>query len=337
MPAALDHHERGLDARLLQRRGQRLALRQRHQGVPVAVHDEEGRGILADVRQGAGRPGLLLVVLDRAADELGHHGTRLIGQTAHGQHFGRAEEIDDALDAAGLVEVAALVKLLNAAGGAQHGDQVPAGRFAPDADVVGIEVILGGVGPQPADGRLAIFDLGREEGVLAEAVVDGGHGVPLGDQGHGRAVFFAARLPSPAVNPDDQRQPARGLLGQIDVQAISLVAVGHVGEVPQDLDALRLCGRRADPRQRHRHCKHTEPCPLHFLSPWPPARPLGFSLSSQVQVYARYKQSSTSAGAFRLETNPSRNSQESRSLNGRQKESPPAAKVPPFLAATGDR
>ena len=155
-------------------------------------------------------------------------------------HVRGAEPVDDALHAAGLVEVPALaLQLLHVAGGAEHGDQVAAGRGAPDADVVGVEVVLGGVGPQPADGRLAVLDLGREDGVLAQAVVDAGHGVALGGQRHGGAALFAAGPPGPAVNPDDQRQPALGLLGQVEVQAVSLVAALNILEVPQGLDARR--------------------------------------------------------------------------------------------------
>ena len=86
----------------------------------------------------------------------------------------------------------------------------PGGRrpSAPDADVVGIEVVLGGVGPQPADRRLAVFDLRGEDGVLAEAVVDAGHGVALGGQRHGGAVLLAAGPATP--RRESRRPPAAG-------------------------------------------------------------------------------------------------------------------------------
>ena len=125
---------------------------------------------------------------------------------AHRRQVRGTEPVDDALHAAGLVEVppASLsrVELLHAAGGAEQGDQVAAGRGAPDADAVRVEVVLRGVGPQPADGRLAVFDLGREDGVLAQAVVDAGHGVALGGQ-------RARRGSPPCCRPASPRRESR--------------------------------------------------------------------------------------------------------------------------------
>ena len=54
-----------------------------------------------------------------------------------------------------------------------------AGRVAGDADVVTIEIVLLAVGAEKADGGLAILDLSREEGLLAEAIFHAGHGITL--------------------------------------------------------------------------------------------------------------------------------------------------------------
>ena len=153
----------------------------------------------------------------------------------------------------------------------------------------GSRLILLGVGPQPADRGLAVLDLRGEDGVLAEPVVDAGHGVALGGQRQGGATFLAARPPCPAVNPDDHRQPAFGLFGQIEVQSVPRVAVGDVREVPQRLDARRqrrrrrplrplLRGRRTCPCQHDRQSDDTDPCLFHVSPPSPGGPALWFPL-----------------------------------------------------------
>ena len=50
------------------------------------------------------------------------------------------------------------------------------------------------------------------------------------------------------MNPDDQRQPTVGLLGQVEVQAVPFVATLDVLEIPQDLFQAPPSDR--DPTQR---------------------------------------------------------------------------------------
>ena len=150
-------------------------------------------------------------------------------------------QFDHRLHAAGLVEVACVAfEVLHASRGAQQGHQVATGGGAPDADVIGVEVVLLGVGPQPADGRFAIFDLGGEHGVLAQAVVDAGRGVALAYQRYGGATVLVAVLPASAVNPDHQRQGMLGgLLRQVEVEFLQFMSAGDVGQVFEYLDARR--------------------------------------------------------------------------------------------------
>ena len=162
---------------------------------------------------------------------------------AHRREIRRTKPVNDALHAARLVEVPALaLKFLDVARRAEQRHQVAASRRAPDADVVGVDVMLGGVGSQPADRRFAVLDLCREDGVLAEAVIDARHGVALSDQEDGRAVVLAARRPTAAMNPADQRQPALGLFGQVQVEVVPLVAAWDILDIPQDLDTGRELG-----------------------------------------------------------------------------------------------
>src|SRR5262249_41245467 len=75
--------------------------------------------------------------------------------------------------ATGLLRVLAdLGARFRPAGRAQQRHQVPAGRPAPHADALGVEVVLPAICPQEAEGRLAILDLRGEDRLVAEAVFD---------------------------------------------------------------------------------------------------------------------------------------------------------------------
>ena len=122
-------------------------------------------------------------------------------------------------------------------------------RSAPDADVVGIEAVFLGVGAQPADGCLAVLDLGGEDGVLAEAVVDARRRVALGDQRDRRAAVLAAAIPAASVNPDDDGQGMVRLGGQVEVELVAGVSPGDIFQIAVDLHAWgqgwlgrRCCG-----------------------------------------------------------------------------------------------
>ena len=106
-----------------------------------------------------------------------------------------------------------------------------------------VDVVLGGIGPQPADRRLAVLDLRGKNGVLAKPVVDAGHGVALGRKRYGRDSSLCFR---PASHRRESRPSAAAglrLLGQVEIQAVSLVAALDVRKVPHDLYAFRHAGR----------------------------------------------------------------------------------------------
>ena len=115
-------------------------------------------------------------------------------------------------------------------------------RRADDAEVIRVEAVFGGVGPEEADGRLAVLDLSGEQGLATEAVVNGGDGVATFEMAHGRvAAGLAAALPSAAVDPDDQRQRAIGLSGAVEVKFVAF-AMGAVFEVALDAGAFGESG-----------------------------------------------------------------------------------------------
>ncbi len=157
----------------------------------------------------------------------------IAGVGDEGFEIGGAEVVADGLDAAGLVEVFADIERFHVAGGADEcGEVAPCGT-APDAEAGGIDVVGGGVGAEPADGGFAVFDLGGEDGVAAEAVVDAGDGVSALDPilAEGLAVFLAAALPSAAVDPDDEWCRVFGFFRQVEVEGVAFVAAFGVGEI----------------------------------------------------------------------------------------------------------
>ena len=77
---------------------------------------------------------------------------------------------DDGLHEAGLVLVRAIpLEAGVLADHAQEHRQVAAGRVAVSTDVVRVEVVLPGVGPQPSHGVLAILERRRERRLAGQA------------------------------------------------------------------------------------------------------------------------------------------------------------------------
>ena len=177
-----------------------------------------------------------------------------IGYLAPMNEVGRAEEVDDALDGAGLVEVSTGIEIAGVAGDAEEGDEMAACGAAPDADAALVDTVFFGMDAEPADGGFAIFDLGGEDGVLAEAVFDAGGCVTEREQGARGAIVLVACGPSAAVYPDDERKRGGGLLGEIKVDLLPGAAIGDVGKVAEDANSGRsgtLCLRNDGKQEGH--------------------------------------------------------------------------------------
>src|SRR5262245_55303226 len=159
---------------------QPLTVTNRHRFISVSVEDQERRRILRQIAQHVA----LFTIASRDASG--------------------PKQIDHGLHATGLPLIAALpFQFLDVAAGAKKCCQVAPRRGSHDADVLRVQVVLLGVGTEPADRCLAVLDLSRKLGVLQEAVVDAGDSVPLGDEpGQGTPVLAAA-TPGPTVNPDN--------------------------------------------------------------------------------------------------------------------------------------
>src|SRR6266852_6133450 len=95
---------------------------------------------------------------------------------------------------------------------------MPARGVPPNADVVRIEIVFGGIGAKPSHGSLAIFDLRRKRRSAGKAVVNARDGVAIIHQSNSRTALFSAPAPASAMNPNDHRQRTGEFLGRIEVE-----------------------------------------------------------------------------------------------------------------------
>lgn len=149
-----------------------------------------------------------------------------------------AAEVDDAVDATaeGGEGAEGAFEFFDTATGAEEGAEVAAGGASPDDDAVGVEVILLGVAANPADGGLAVVDLGGPRGLLAEAVADTNGGVVAGARhldASGAVANAVAIDPAATVDEGDDGEGfvVGGLIGEVKVQGLFWVFVVGVGEV----------------------------------------------------------------------------------------------------------
>jgi hypothetical protein len=242
--------ERHVDIGFLQRLVEYLRLFERHGSVGRSVNDQERRIVGRDVGDRRRLFGRVSLVLDRAAQQQ-VDGRRAASafETPWSQEVGRTAERHDTTDPAGLIgRTATAFQRFHSAAGAEQVDQMAAGRAAPHADPLGIDVVLVRVGAQPADGRLAVVDLRGPDGFAAEPVADRRPDVVPG--GHERqhppdAAGFVAAAPPAAVNEDDQRQRFVGCrLRQDEIELQRPSAAVAVDDVPVDDDFVRCAAAR---------------------------------------------------------------------------------------------
>jgi hypothetical protein len=166
VPGPLQGQQFRLDARRLQPVDQPDGLLVGHVLVLRAVDAQRRGGVGGHPGQRAGPDVLPPGRLQVAAQEQGQHLGRVHALAVGLREVARPVEIDHAGDRAGLAGVAARpLELLDACRHAEGLGEVPARRAAGDLDAGGVDAILGGVGTDPADGRLHVVD-GCGEAVL---------------------------------------------------------------------------------------------------------------------------------------------------------------------------
>src|SRR5688572_6340436 len=95
-------------------------------------------------------------------------------------------------------------------------------RRAHHTDTLWIDAILVGMGTQPADGGLAIFDLGGKDRVLAEAIIDRHTDVTLLHiVGYGTLPALIAVSPGASMDADNHGPRMRVLLNrQVEIELL---------------------------------------------------------------------------------------------------------------------
>src|SRR5262249_55436363 len=142
----------------------------------VAVHNEERRITLCYVRERTGLKSLFLVFLNWSTKERGNRVLRSVARRNQTREVGGPEPVANSLHFARLIGVgSAGAELFRISGSPEKGNEVTARGSTPDTDMIAIQPILLGLGPQPADRRLAILDLRGELRMLTEPVIDAGH------------------------------------------------------------------------------------------------------------------------------------------------------------------
>src|SRR5215213_666303 len=107
---------------------------------------------------------------------------------------------------------------------------MPTCRMAPDSNAFRVNLIDLSVGTQPTDRRLDIMDLGREDGIATQAVIDtdsheavaGHERTPIGD-----SLLARTRAPTTTVEPDRGRAVRRRTIMWVQHIQRQRNAVGH--------------------------------------------------------------------------------------------------------------
>ncbi len=245
------------DAGVFERLIEQGTLVERNGSVLVAMHDQKGRILFADISDGIHPFDFLRVLQHSSSDQPGFGriglGVSLVASRRNKRvEISRPIEITNGLHAAGLLQVLSLIECFGLAAGPQQGNEVSTGRAAPGAEPFGIELILLGMSAQPTDSRLAVLDLSGLFGMPAQPVSDACDGVSffnvsLADW---QATAFVPRPPSPSVDPKDHRQRFVGL-GEKQIEFLSFMPLRHIGEIPVNGHSLewsrrvpRACRRR---------------------------------------------------------------------------------------------
>jgi len=207
------------------------------------MQQEDGGTVRIHIGERTGRSGLCWMVGNGAAEEHGDVGVGIGAERGVGdeavQIRGRIEGAD-ALDAAGISKVAADVALKGGVigGVGEKEGEVTTGGGAEDADAGGIEVEAGGVGAEPADGTLAVKELGGKGRDGGEAVIEADDGEVLrGHETDGTGVL-ATGVPSAAVDPDYDGKRADDFFWFVEIEAEGLVVDACVFEVALDFHGI---------------------------------------------------------------------------------------------------
>src|SRR5919108_1852287 len=168
---------------------------------------------------GAGSYRLRFIFFERPAEQRFNGKPAFGTEIRHGRQICRASYIAYRLNPARILHIIPTsLQLRHPAGRAEQRRQMSTRGVSPDADAVGIEVVVGSVGANPTHGSLTIFDLRRKRCSSGEAVIDAGHGVSILHQRNSWTSVFSTGVPVPTMNANDHWQQTRDPVWTIEVQ-----------------------------------------------------------------------------------------------------------------------
>ena len=197
---------------------EQVRLARGNDGVIRAVHEQQGRTGLGNVRDGVGLLGAFRIGQDAAVVAAEY------GRAVHPKGFGGAGrsvgffhgiiiviadagqvresvEVDGGFDVAADLEIIAFVEGFRAAGRRRHRREIAAGTAADDADSFRVDAELVCMGFQIADRGLHIFQGFREAGRRCDTVLDGSDDIARFGQVHSEldAIVLLALMKPPPV------------------------------------------------------------------------------------------------------------------------------------------
>ena len=214
MTGAGDDHQGRVDSALLKCRVQLPTLADRDGGVLVAVDDQEGRVIPGDVGDGAddARASLRSRIWPPRSRDPGESGASCLivlsvpHWAAMVRRFAGPKMSHTAWTRLLKSGSARLPQSFTSPLVPSKATRCPPAEPPKTPKWSGSRPYSRGIGPQPADGGLAVLDLGGERRVLASPIVDAGDRVPAPQECiAGVARRLAPAPPGTAVDPDDQR------------------------------------------------------------------------------------------------------------------------------------
>lgn len=198
--------------------------------IPVAVGDQERRGVCVHTRQRARGSGFfadrgqIVHAEQRSFERWFEQVTFEPTARTVGEQVGLTEPVHGDVDGTGLLRMVTDRAFEIAVTRSQRGQagQHRTGRGTPDSDAIGGQAVGGAVGPQPTHRCFGVMDLSREQSLADESVVGrGDRDPPFGQGGQPLlgAVCLVTDLPASAVQVQHDRNRLRLRGRAVDVES----------------------------------------------------------------------------------------------------------------------
>ena len=108
------------------------------------------------------------------------------------------------------------------------------------ADVIGIDVVSRGIGEQPTDRGLTVFDRRRKRRFARQAVVETDNDITLCHEVNRGSLFFASVIPTVPVDPENDRQGVSDRRGGLNIELQITPVDPFVNQVAHNICILEI-------------------------------------------------------------------------------------------------